>query len=758
MKVALKYWLTALVVLFFTVACSHFLLFSDKAVINNSVSIWFDKADPELASYEQYNKTFGDTEWTSILLKTEAIYAPRFLQQLNALSHDLERTAEIFRVVSIANAEESVSRDGELSYERLLSDERIDAGLSAVELQAFKERLLSNTILSELLVKAGNEQYSVILVKNGNYLDRQDDYRIRLEDSIAAAIAQYDSIESYSMVGTTILNANLNRTSLRDVYVYYTGITLMLCLLGFVIFRTFKDVMVLLAVVGSSLIVSMGGLAMLGIPYNMVTVMLPTCVVAISTSTVIHVIDTFRNFAIARSPAEARVETIAHLMRPTLLTNGTTVLGFLSLCASSVLPIVQLGAFVSLGLVYAWLVSIFVVPHILEKLHAAKAPSKKIGEQSFQRVLGFFTPRRALVALMLLLLPIMGLKDLRVDTDYSEFFGSSHPLSASYDAFDRVGFGQNPIALTYSFGGSGAYEQADNAQRIAQFEQRLLQDKRVVSSLTVGSILQQAHDAFAMAPPGSAQVVDMSGDTLAQTLLLAQSSGNKDLEDLHRPNTVQSLVLTPYMSSQQLKAFIDDIHGLAKQTLGGDVHLAINGTTVLWANMDQAVSDTQLTSLIFMTLVIFVTLLYLRCSLKVAIVATLVNIFPLLIIFGVMGLFDIPINLATAIIAGILLGVMVDDTVHVISTTNRLAEEGATPAQAVEQTINTTGLTLFKTTLVLVGCFLILTTSNFVPTENFGWLVSAGLFIAVTFDLLFLPWLLVRLMPNVRRFSYGLGK
>ncbi|HLD66822.1 MAG TPA: hypothetical protein VJA19_12320, partial [Pseudomonas sp.] len=281
MKVALKYWLTALVVLFFTVACSHFLLFSDKAVINNSVSIWFDKADPELASYEQYNKTFGDTEWTSILLKTEAIYAPRFLQQLNALSHDLERTAEIFRVVSIANAEESVSRDGELSYERLLSDERIDAGLSAVELQAFKERLLSNTILSELLVKAGNEQYSVILVKNGNYLDRQDDYRIRLEDSIAAAIAQYDSIESYSMVGTTILNANLNRTSLRDVYVYYTGITLMLCLLGFVIFRTFKDVMVLLAVVGSSLIVSMGGLAMLGIPYNMVTVMLPTCVVAI---------------------------------------------------------------------------------------------------------------------------------------------------------------------------------------------------------------------------------------------------------------------------------------------------------------------------------------------------------------------------------------------------------------------------------------------------------------------------------------------
>jgi predicted RND superfamily exporter protein len=758
MKVALKYWLTAAVVVFFTAACAQFLLFSDKASIDNSVSIWFDKADPELASYEQYNQTFGDSEWTSILLKTPAIYTPRFLQQLNALSHDLEQTAEIFRVVSIANAEESVSRDGELSYERLLSDERIDAGLSGGEVQQFKDRLLSNTVLADLLVKPGNEQYSIILVKNGNYLNRQDDYRIRLEDSIAAAIGQYDSIESYSMVGTTILNANLNRTSLRDVYVYYTGITLMLCLLGFVIFRTLRDVLVLVLVVGSSLIVSMGGLAALSIPYNMVTVMLPTCVVAISTSTVIHVIDTFRTFAIGQSLAEARINTIAHLMRPTLLTTGTTVLGFLSLCFSSVLPIVQLGAFVSLGLVYAWLVSIFVVPHVLEKLHASGVPRKKIGEQSFHRVMGFFTPRRSLLLLFVLLLPILGIKDLRVDTDYSEFFGSSHPLSTAYDEFDRVGFGQNPIALTYSFSAGSAYDQVSNGQQIARFEQRLLEDKRVVSSLTVASILQQAHDAFSMAPAGSAQVVDMNGDTLAQTLLLAQSSGNKDLEDLYRTNSVQSLVLTPYMSSQQLKAFIADIHAIARETLGGGVQLAVNGTTVLWANMDQAVSQTQLTSLIFMTLVIFATLLYLRCSLKVAIAATLINIVPLLIIFGVMGLFDIPINLATAIIAGILLGVMVDDTIHVVSSINRLAEQGATPAQAAEQTTLTTGLTLFKTTVVLMGCFLILTTSNFVPTENFGWLVGFGLLMAVTFDLLFLPWLLVRLMPNVRRFSYALSK
>lgn len=758
MRVAFKYWLTAAVVVFFSAACSHFLLFSGKATIDNSVSIWFDKADPELAAYERYNKTFGDTEWTSILVKTPEIYAPRFLQQLNSLSHDLEQTEEIFRVVSIANAEESISRDGELSYERLLSDERIEAGLSEAEVQQFKARLLSNSILSELLIRAGNEQYTVILVKNGNYLDRQDDYRIRLEDSIAAAFSQYDSIESFSMVGTTILNANLNRTSLRDVYVYYTGIAVMLCLLGFAIFRSVGDVLVLALVVCSSLIVSMGGLAALGIPYNMVTVMLPTCVVAISTSTVIHVIDTFRNFAADRSPAEARVSAIAHLMRPTLLTSTTTILGFLSLCFSDVLPIAQLGAFVSLGLAYSWLVSIFVVPHILEKLHASGVPRRKIGEQAFRQTLRFFTPRRSLLLLLVLLLPALGIKDLRVDTDYSGFFGSSHPLSAAYDEFDQVGFGQNPIALTYTFNAGGSYEQDGSAQQIVRFEQRLRQDHRVVSSLTIGDILQQAHDAFNLAPPGSAQLIDMTGDTLAQTLLLAQSSGNKDLDDLYRTNSVQSIMLTPYMSSQQLKAFIADIQALAKETLGDDVHLAINGTTVLWANMDQAVSETQLTSLVFMTLVIFATLLSLRCSLKVAIVATLINIFPLLIIFGVMGLCGIPINLATAIIAGILLGIMVDDTIHIVSSTNLLAEQGATPAQAVEQTTRTIGLTLVKTTLVLMGCFLILTTSNFVPTQNFGWLVGFGLSMAVTFDLLFLPLLLSRLMLNVRRFSYGMNK
>ena len=174
----------------------------------------------------------------------------------------------------------------------------------------------------------------------------------------------------------------------------------------------------------------------------------------------------------------------------------------------------------------------------------------------------------------------------------------------------------------------------------------------------------------------------------------------------------------------------------------------ITGTTVLWANMDKQVSHTQLVSLIGIASFLVVFLMVLFRSFKLGLIGILVNALPLAITLGVMGWLDIKINMATAIIGGISLGIVVDDSIHFLSGIRSRLNQGILLEDAISQTMKTAGSSILMTSVILIGGFSCMATSEFLPSAHFGIFISLAIAIAFALDVIIVPALLLILKPS----------
>lgn len=739
-----------LMILFFASVIAYRVL-TDRSVIDNSVAIWFMQDDPELKRYEQYQQAFGEQEWTLLMLGAESIYDPQFLQDLDQITQRIEQLPAVRKVNSITNIRDNVlTTDDALLYERLYTASE-DTPLTAVSIDQFRKQLQANPIFEKNLLQRADNTHAVLLIQNDNRLHEIAPYRIAMVDSIRAIVGEYASVHDRALAGTSVVNAELNRSSKRDMLIFYTLISVLLIIIGWLTLRSWKNILVMLVVVVGSIVPTMGLIALLHIPYNMVTVMMPTILIALSVADIIHVIVHFHQER-QHSPSEQAIAyTLRHLWRPGLWTTLTTVVGFSSLLLSTVFPIFQLGLFASFGIALALLITWMVAPGVLVSLFPQQDEVRLFSSTQSNGLANFIFRYKyvSLVVLGILSLSLTGLPRLNVDTNYTKFFGGKTDLSRAYDQIKQAGFAQNPITVTFTFPEGTDYNTTDQFAQIAALEDSLKNLPEVIKVLSPKDLLFQINEAFLETESNYADFTAYGEAQLGQLFLLGEMSGNDDLYDLvlYDKSQYQLQLLTNYLSSKELSTLRAEVRTLKQQYLRDDIKMAFTGTTVLWANMDEQVSQTQFTSLLGVTMFLLVFFPLIFRSLSLGLIGIFVNAFPLAVTYGCMGWLDVDINMATALIGGIALGIVTDDTIHLINSFRRGIEQGLPKQVAIRQAISYTGKSVIMTSVILGGAFLSLTTSDFLPTANFGILVTVCVTIALFVDLFVLP-LLLMLLPE----------
>lgn len=736
-------------------------LFSTEPLIDNSVGIWFMDNDPELTVYDKFNKEFGEKEWSMLLVKTDSIYSPAFLRDLSQISKRIGKLNHIDKVISIANVRDSkVTAEGSLEYLQIYPAKDSSELLSEDQVKEFRSKLLDNPILENSIVHMSDSHHTVILFQNDNLIHDPAPYRIQLMDSIRSILKEYPSVKDYSLAGTTILNAELNRSSQHDVIVFYIMVTLFMVGVGYFLLRNLKDLFVMLSVVTTSVIVPMATLSLLKIPFNMVTVMLPPILITLSVCDVIHVINGYHLERNEHQPADAIIQTIHKIWTPCLWTTMITIIGFLSLLSSSVYPIWQLGAYLALGIFTAWLVTMSLVPVMLVFFWPAHKQatskeldgSKAVGLYS-KKLLPLLQGRNRLLWLFvafMLMIPLFGLSKLDVDTDYTNFFGKTKDITKSYAEIKNAGYGQNPISIVLHYPAGKTISSEGYFNKMIQFEDALKKDQTIIKILSATALIDRMDLAFNGSGNGSSRIQNYSQDKISQLLFLGELAGNDDLKDFINTdkNKIQIIAMTSYMSSKELQKFKNNIYTLGENILPPDVRVEITGTTVLWANMDKQVSETMLDSLYIITIVFVVLMPIIFKSFKLGIIGVLINSLPLAIIFGVMGILNIKINLATAIIGGVAIGSTVDSTLFFINRFRLGLEKGMTWDESVNYAVVTVGDGMIMTSLIIAGGFACMMTSEFLPTRNFGGLVTVCMLIALFLDIVINPIIIKLINPQ----------
>jgi transposase-like protein len=257
----------------------------------------------------------------------------------------------------------------------------------------------------------------------------------------------------------------------------------------------------------------------------------------------------------------------------------------------------------------------------------------------------------------------------------------------------------------------------------------------------MADIVEDLHWAFRGEDPAY-RVIPDDDELTSQLLLVYDGEDLYDLVDRDFQHARITLNLNVH-SANAIDEVMTEMRAYLEAEVGDRFAWDIGGVGRLFADMEELLVAGQVYSLWGALVLIYLFMLILWRAPWGAALCMIPNLSPILLIFIIMGAFGIWLDMATAMIASVAVGIAVDDTIHVYHGFRTRLDRGSSAVVALVRSYREAGRAVVVTTLILSAQFLVLVTSDFVPSSNFGLLTMIGLVTAMLFDLLLLPALLI---------------
>jgi predicted RND superfamily exporter protein len=472
-----------------------------------------------------------------------------------------------------------------------------------------------------------------------------------------------------------------------------------------------------LVVVAGTLAVVFAGLGWLGIAVDLVVAVLLPLLFALALATTLHVVVRWRAAA-WRGEALGAVAATYRELRWSLLWSGvTTAIGFASLTFAPLAPIRHFGGAAAAGVALLTVLVFTVLRGILARLDAGSTSTAQhrrleVGLEQAGRGVAAWACRhpRGVVGGALLLAAVAGagLDQLRVESDASRYFPADHPVRRDGERLERLGMPLAAVNVVVD-GAPPPVEAWRN------FQGRLAEHELVLAVAGPGS-LTVPRDPLLFAQ--AAQPFIGRETTSSRALVGVRLSGFEGLDGL-RSHVVRA----------------------ARETLG-DRRVEVTGSYAALLDGHRQLLATLVWSLVTTVGSIALVLLVLLRRFSTALAVLVPNLWPVLVVFGAMGWLGVPLDVATVMVGAIVVGIAVDDSLHILGGLRR-TDAGGDLEAALVATVGRAAPAFALTTLLLVLGFGICATASFLPTQRFGLTAAAALLLALVADVVLLPALLV---------------
>ena len=627
-------------------------------------------------------------------------------------------------------------------------DSLTDADLEAVRRIALADEDLVKTQLS----RDGDMALAVL-----KYRPASDDLKTRLDVARSVAAlrdslrAQHPGVEVYAL-GNDLFeldsyNAQIkDRNNLAPLVALATTVLLWICL------NSLVYALCTLAVAFLAILLTVGSVGWSGFAFNQISNMGPLVVLTIAMAHGIHIISIYlQALHEGKAKADALYYSLRLNLQPVTLATITTAMGFLSLNYCSSAGIYGFGNVVAMGVVWAYLVTLTLLPTIMLWIPARKIP-RPLGIRGLINATAQLVTRHSnplFWGLSLVIIACLALLPLnKVDFNRYEFIDKESDFHRVITALaEKIG---NDQSLVYALD-SGEYYGIANPEfmlEVERFADWLEQqpDVSLVSSYVgmLKNLNKAEHDndeAWHKLPGDNLQVIDY----LVSYQLVQEIEPH--LEPIFDPEytTIRVMVGTSNLSNVQLLDLNRRIEAWYRENISSQYRVLHGSNSILYARLNDTISRQLLEGFTVSFILITLTMLVGLRSWRYGLISIAPNLFPPAVVFGVWGLLVGQLSPYILMLFSISIGLVVDDSVHVLSKYMTARKEGKSPEEAVHYSLDKAGSAITITTAGLaIGTF-ILVFSNTFYYQNVALMLTPIIVVALLLDVLFLPPLLVKL-------------
>jgi predicted RND superfamily exporter protein len=753
--------------------------------IDNSDEAFLAKHDPERVRYEAFQRQYGTDDSIMVIVRPSEVFDLAFLERLRAFHDEIEANVPYLDdLTSLLNARNTYGRGDELVVEDLVETwPKTEAELGAIRARVFSNPLLVNNVIS------ANGEYTALRLEpftysmTGPQIDALEGFDgaggtgaaapepIALTEAegremVEVLYAIRDAYQSPEfriyVVGGPAMEHAMAHIMQDDVSTFMLLSNGTIAVLLILLFRRVSGVVLPLLVVLLAMLSSMGAMSWVDIPFSVTLNMLPAFLIVVGVCDSIHIlVIVFRELDAGMSRNDAIVHALSHSGLAVVMTSVTTAAGLMSFSVAQLEPVAQLGAVAPFGVMLAMVYSLVLLPALLAVFPLkAKRRGRDMGIRAVGALLArigdvvtAYPGRVVAVWVVVALVGIPGIQLAHFSHDGMKWFPKEDPIRQASDVIDHEFDGAGGMEVIIHTAKENGLHDPDLMRRIDEamrHTETLMVDGRKISQTTsLVDLVKETHQALNENRPDFYRLPD-ERQLLAQELLLFENSGSDDLEDLTDSQFSQARMSLrmPWVDAMRMPPFLEQLAPQLRTILGPDVDIELTGGGVMFTRIFENVIVTLARSYVFALLIITPLMILLIGSFKRGLIAMIPNLIPVYLVIGFMGFSDIPLDMTTLLIGGVVIGLAVDDTIHFMHKFNRYYEDTGDPASAVHQTLITTGSALLFTSLVLSLGFGVFIAAYMVNISWFGVLSSFAVVVAFLADITLAPALMMLVTPK----------
>ena len=706
-------------------------------------------SDPFKLEVEMAQEDFPPTTGVLFAFEADDIFALESLQAMEALTQRYSEVKSAIAVNSLLNRRFNDSDQKIYGRDYLIPE--LD-GLTASDTAKVREIALNDEdIVKNSLSKTGDMALAQIRYKNA-----EDDQATRLE--IARSVialrdslrSEFPSVDIYVLGGLMFELDGINARTKDNQVLLPLVLAIGILLLWFCL-RSLPFSISLMAMAALSFTATMGTYGWLNIAFNQISTLGPLVVIVIAIADGIHVLSIYaQGLHKDMNKIDAMRESLRVNIQPITLATVTTAMGFLSLNYSSSPGIYGFGNIIAIGVVWAYIVTLAILPALILLLPTNKVP-KPLGIAGFIRaVIKLVTTRGnvlfwASAAIIVVTLGLLPLNKLDFDrfTFVDEDSDAHHVLTA---LSEKIG---NDQALAYSID-SGEYYGITQPEFLQQVETLSIWLEAQPESSFVTSYTDYLRsrnksdndddEAYDILPEDQLQIIDyLVGYQLVQEIEpSSQPIFNADY------SAVRLVIATSNLSNKELLDFNDRIDDWIAKNVQKKYKVLHGDNSILYVRLDRLITMELMYGFMLSFFFITITMIIGLQSWRYGLLSIMPNLFPATIVFGVWAVFVGELSPYILMLFSISIGLVVDDSVHILSKYISGKKDGMSPESASVYSLDRAGSAITITTLSLALGTFILVFSSTPYFQSVASLLTPIIIVAWALDLFFLPPLLIK--------------
>ena len=746
--------------------------------------------DPDLKYLKEINERYGAKEFLVLTYTPkEAMTSESSINNLLSLKYKIQSLEWVHSVITLLDIPLLNSTDKTLT-ERLqnfstLKSEGIDKE------RGFNEILNSPVFRNFVISEDGKTTGIIINIKKdeklkefkGKSKNEIENYKDTIKKKnhkniiqIREIIKTYNQVGKIHLGGIPMIADDMMSFIKNDIIVFGIGVLLFIIATLWFVFRKLVWIIVPISSCFFSVIIMTGLLGLLGWKVTVISSNFIALMLILTMAMNIHMSTRFLQLKKINpnlKNSEIILMTTSKMFWPIIYTVLTTICAFLSLLFSEIKPIIDFGWMMTLGLITSFIITFTLLPTLLnffsnEKVELQEEKKSKItlflGNISINNKKTIFS-----ITLVAIILSVIGISRLEVENSFINYFNKNTEIYQGMKLIDEKLGGTTPLEVILKF---------------SKFEKEIPKDKEDEDFEDWSDDENQNNEKYWFTKDKIDRIekvhnyldeLPQIGKVLSFSSIIqvaTQLNDNKELGTLEMgvlyskiPNSIKKEIVDPYISVKDNEARIsvrikDSQENLRRNELIKKINYDLEnkiglkkdefklaGVLILFNNLLQSLFKSQILTLGFVMMGIFIMFLILFKNLKLSLIGVIPNFIAAFFILGIIGLLGIPLDMMTITIAAITIGIAVDNSIHYIYRFKEEYNQNKNYEQTIRLCHSTVGVAILNTSITIVFGFSILVLSNFIPTIYFGIFTGIAMLLAMISVLTLLPNLILTIKP-----------